>query len=1313
MPSPTVIYLRNRLIVKHLDAPFSKISRALWNTVRSLALGLMAIQFFTTVLSSRADAQAFTSVLHDEVDGLPSAQAYALEFDASGVLWVATRKGTARYDGLRWSGVADKRNIAKGWEPRWLVFDSEQRVWAIPNSARHPVSLQEGTTSKLLPPLEFDDNSLVRISAAAAVTTTRGRFLYLGTTTKGVWIWDGAVWISVRCESGNEKGLGEVRSLVARGEKVLVAGSEGIFEIDGSVARKLNSNSSDPRLRQGLAILPWGDPDTCIVAGRRFTGILNADGLKLLSCLDSFYTEFTAESAFLCLDGFGGFYLATGESLYQVDVEKDKATRLNLEMTLGPVTSLKLDHERNLWTSGLRGLRCIPPPRFANWRKNQGLMADEVGAILRLDAGKLLLGHFGGVTILQGSQLTRIIFDQRRDAQAIPTKILDMAMATNERAWIAGNELGIGLLDLKGPHHECQWWRLPGAQDLTVSGATSVLADNHGGCWISSTRGLFHLQGGELSFLDSEVLNRGLRRLFRDSKGRCYVASNGGGIIRSANGFDDPQILTGPEEFGFRDVFCFLEDKSGKIWVGTRSGLLVIEGDRLRRPREARFAIEEPIYSMALQPQGRLAIGTSQGLLIDDGKRLRRFTAEDGLAGMEANRAAMVYDEMGDLWIGTNMGLSRVRSGFDDSRPTPSFLKITEIKTSEGVRDLALSTMESAGRQLSFRFHTPSFHRASDLEYRTRLQGLEQDWVLADTEGKGFVNFEHLSHGEYQLEVQVRRPAEPWSNTVKSATVTLQGPFWTAGWFWLVCGALLVILGFIAIRALMDRRVKDQLETMVERRTRDLKASERHFRESFHSNRAAQLQLDAETTAIIGANPAACRFFGYLEDEIFGADFSAFSVGREELVREQLINLNRSSGLRHQLVQQTASGEDRDVEIFASLVETPRGWVIQCTVHDVTDSKQIERELHEAQKLNAVGRLASGIAHDFNNLLLVIQGNADVATGKSKANESVDNELQEIRSASQRGSKLIRDLLVFSRRHNLRREVFNMDQFLVGLRPTFGHLLGSNRRLKIDLHAENAQVETDPVQFERVLNNLITNARDATQANGKVQVRTRELPASESALEVASILIEVEDDGCGIDELDINRVFEPFFTTKEVGSGTGLGLASAHGVVARSGGRLEFESELGKGTTFRILLPLAGAVKDSSAEGIPSHSAAVIVAVQDSEARSRTTTIVENLGFQVLQARGAADALRLFHESTAAPHALLADLEVTGSGMSGEELAYCLRSEQPSIRIVLIARPNRKPRKLEDAILVSKAASKSELAKALGRGSDLEANSTV
>ena len=351
------------------------------------------------------------------------------------------------------------------------------------------------------------------------------------------------------------------------------------------------------------------------------------------------------------------------------------------------------------------------------------------------------------------------------------------------------------------------------------------------------------------------------------------------------------------------------------------------------------------------------------------------------------------------------------------------------------------------------------------------------------------------------------------------------------------------------------------------------------------------------------------------------------------------------------------------------------------TVEDITHRRELEQQLRQMQKIEAIGRLAGGVAHDFNNILMAISSYAELLNRKLP-DETTRRYAAEIVKATDRGSSLTEGLLTFSRKQVFSPKAFDLNKLVNDQIKMLERLIPENIELKFIPNGNIGHIKADPSQMEQVLMNLVINARDAMPEGGRILIQTSDadldpdyhsMPSRTPAREY--VMLMVTDNGCGMSAETKSQIFEPFFTTKEQGKGTGLGLAIVFGIVKQSSGQILVDSEPGKGTTFKVYFPLVdGAAQSESEERFeePAQGAETILLVEDEDGvRESTAEYLTENGYTVLKANGGSAALRLAEHYSKRIDLLLTD--VVMPKMSGRELCEKITLARPEIRVVFMS----------------------------------------
>jgi signal transduction histidine kinase/ActR/RegA family two-component response regulator len=343
--------------------------------------------------------------------------------------------------------------------------------------------------------------------------------------------------------------------------------------------------------------------------------------------------------------------------------------------------------------------------------------------------------------------------------------------------------------------------------------------------------------------------------------------------------------------------------------------------------------------------------------------------------------------------------------------------------------------------------------------------------------------------------------------------------------------------------------------------------------------------------------------------------------------------------------------------------------------------RERDEQLRQSQKLEAIGTLAGGVAHDFNNLLTVIHSYCELLMVNVGKQNPMHADLEQIRQAAARAGRLTSQLLAFGRKQVMQPRVVELPSVVSGVEKMLRRLIGEHIELKTDHEQGLSRVKADPGQLEQVILNLAVNARDAMPQGGELVISTRNLvigepdPAEHGDTPAGRwVMLAVSDTGTGMDAVTMRRIFEPFFTTKEVGKGTGLGLATVYGIVKQHQGWIEVESEVGRGTAFKVFIPRsgesAGAAHDQASEKAARGGTETILVVEDEgPVRELVCSVLAGHGYRVLQAESGAKALQVWLESKERIDLLLTDL-VMPDHLNGRELAERLHNERPRLKVV-------------------------------------------
>jgi two-component system, cell cycle sensor histidine kinase and response regulator CckA len=471
----------------------------------------------------------------------------------------------------------------------------------------------------------------------------------------------------------------------------------------------------------------------------------------------------------------------------------------------------------------------------------------------------------------------------------------------------------------------------------------------------------------------------------------------------------------------------------------------------------------------------------------------------------------------------------------------------------------------------------------------------------------------------------------------------------------------------------------------IERRAAEdaLRKSETTFRLLFAHNPLPTWVFDTETLKFVQVNDAAVRQYGYSAEEF--AQMSIFDIRPEEefaalrKLQQEWHTFQEYHGVwKHR----KKDGKIFEVETISHRVDYGGRQLRLVVAQDVSERHALEEQLRQAQKMEAVGRLAGGVAHDFNNLLTVIKGHTELLLSVIPIPAQAAKKIEQIDRAADRAATLTRQLLAFSRMQVLQPRVMNVNGVVEEMGKLLPRLIGEHIELVLKTSADLGVIRADASQMEQIIMNLAVNARDAMPHGGKLVIETSnaELDHVYSAVHPLVppgryVLLAVSDTGTGMDAQTQARIFEPFFTTKMQGKGTGLGLATVYGVVKQSGGYVWVYSELGKGTSFKIYLPRVDQPEDEALPPAsweaPRGTGTILLAEDEQDVREVAREFLESGGYTVLEARDGADALRIAGQHSGAIDLLVTDMVMPG--ISGQELATRIVEKRPGLQVIFMS----------------------------------------
>ncbi len=462
-----------------------------------------------------------------------------------------------------------------------------------------------------------------------------------------------------------------------------------------------------------------------------------------------------------------------------------------------------------------------------------------------------------------------------------------------------------------------------------------------------------------------------------------------------------------------------------------------------------------------------------------------------------------------------------------------------------------------------------------------------------------------------------------------------------------------------------------------------LRGSEKKFR-MLAEMAGAAIFIYRDTTFLY-VNAMLLKMTGYSREELSRMNFwDVVHPDHRDLVRQRAASRLQGDDVvsRYEFKIVTKPGEERWVDFTSGIIDFEGSRAALGTAYDVTERKKLEEQLRQSQKIEAVGLLAGGVAHDFNNILTAIIGYGTLIKMKLPEHDPLHAYAEQILMSAERAANLTSGLLAFSRKQVIQPHPVNIDEIITGIGRLLTRLIGEDVELNMELGCGETAIFADPGQIEQVLMNLATNARDAMPDGGALTITTERVELDRDFIHTHGFgqagsyaLITVTDTGIGMDQKTQDRIFEPFFTTKEVGKGTGLGLAVVFGIIKQHEGYITVYSDPGKGTTYKIYLPIVkaaiGQMRIAKTDGARGGTETILLAEDDEAVRALTEKLFTEAGYHVVEASNGEEAVQKFREQKDAIQLLV--LDVIMPRKNGKEAYDEICKIRPDVKTIFMS----------------------------------------
>jgi len=1231
-----------------------------------------------SALARPAPAQELHFTSYNSSDGLPQVQVLAIHQDRKGFLWIGTYGGLTRFDGVAFRTYSRSDGLI----------------------ANTVTSIAEDATGRLI----VGVNGGVCVKLGEQFRCTGRESGLLGQTTVRL-VPDalGGAWVASDAGVVHLDSAGGVQSIPLPGGGpalgLAVDRSGVVWVVTARVLARLQGDRfgpvSVPELRgEQVRVLRAGQHGLLIVTAKAVIEFVD-DRARTLYALPA---EFAAAVTDVMVTPDTTLWISTRRGvLVHRQGQMERLTRDN-GLDGDDVNTLSVDREGNIWFGTESGLSRLTPGPFRHFTERQGLPSSFVRALVEDGRGQLWAGTRNGIAVLEGDRFRTLPGLRGARVYAFaPLPGRGMLVATRE-----------GLVH----YDEGIQRRYSVPEGLPDEFVRALLVDPAGGVWVGTRSGVVRWEGGRIVPVAEPLLARAnVTAMARDARGRLWVGTNfGGALIHDSAGTQKLSSATGLSD---ETIWALARDADGRMWVGTNGdgAYRVSPAGAIERFGAAQGLLNPFIWQVLVDQRGRVWFYTNQGIDRLTGANMQHLGRADGLLDLEGAAGASLDDHQGSLWFGTGMGVTRYQFAEDGGAIASAVPEVWIEGLSVGTHGIPLGRARIPPRAEALRidYTSPMLRNPAGLRFRYRIDR-EEEW--SEPTAARSITIARLSPGKHTFEVSASDEYGRTSKVPASLVITVLPAFWQALWFRVL--VLLLLAGAVAgapvlrARGLEAERVRLEGEVgartvqltdqarRLEREVTEREAAEAELRRSeerlrdiveystnlFYSHTPDRVftYVSPQSRLLLGMSPE--EMMRYLTDTQVGHP----NGGNERTLTQRAIDTGEKQP-PYELELRHASGDSVWVLVNeAPIVRDGRTVAVVGSLTNITAEKlsrarevQMAEQLRQAQKMEAVGRLAGGIAHEFNNLLTTVVGNAELLMPALEPESEARKDVAEILRAAGRATSLVAQLMAFSRQQLVNRRILDLNVVILESARMLQRVIGADVTLIVTPDDEPAWVLADQGQLDQILINLTANARDAMPNGGEVVIAIAHESLSEPpAADVqpgAFVVLRISDHGTGMDAATVAKLFEPFFTTKEVGQGTGLGLAMVHGIVKQNGGHVAVESVPGHGTTFRIYLPASDApgMKSESVvhdQPLPAVAGQQVILVVDDEdsVRGVVCRALRRHGHVVLDAPDGPSAIALAARFPGQIHLLLSD--VVMPGMQGKQVADEIVAARPMTKVL-------------------------------------------
>jgi PAS domain S-box-containing protein len=1310
-----------------------------------------AFLLFLLFFAFQCYSQSYQMHHYSVADGLPNTSVYDITQDHWGRMWFATRGGISCYDGVSWRNFTGADGIPAVSFSK-ISVDRKGRIWALLDPIRYgklSVYFHDGSPGnkwQQIPDAKINIDERDGITSFQLVEQ-KGEDqpqVVIGTAQSGLFLWQKEKWKRLTTKNGLLSST--VKDIAQWQGKCYLVTDKGLSVLnnDGTIDNQLNQLLDFPSKEiKGICVenkdkYPGFQlkGSRLWILGHHWLGYfyLNESNYKMVISRTSISFGKEGETYHMLPDYRGGLYISNIFDVYYFNY-KTRALE-SLSVISGLISeaaySMFIDFEKNVWIACGRGLSKISSRMFSNFQMIHGLLEEEVTAVLEVEPGKFVLGHNRGLTFWDENQFLEMPFRGKDEAELPFSRVLDIKADSKQNIWLTVERVGLARINKQ---REIKWYgKTHGLPDnILING---VWIDHSDNVWVGTRQGIFFMAANENKFVPMVVgkfPTPAVRKIYAAAENTLYLGSTFNGVYVyeiKTNQWKNYRVLG---EKDANNVFAFNHDHRGQLLIGTMAGLYTLDPGQeyLKRFKEKDFEIHDPVYFIIRDHRHWLWFGTNNGVVRWDGIRERKYSLAEGLAGHETNRAAGIVDSKGRVWIGTNRGVSVYNEQFDDYmiwNPSPK-LRLLYAEVNKGKIPLhPLSQpvpLNYKNNTMVFHFRGVSFVDETAIRFKHKLEGFDQDWLDEHYPFKQMIRYSNLPPGQYRFHLKVRNSLGVWSEPVRSPKLVIMGPFYKQWWFLLLVFLGVLIIFYGIFRFFLEKRNAALLEKQVEERTNQLHTLEKQYRSLFEESKDV-VYITSPEGKLMEINPAGVELLGFRSREEMLGIGSVLNFYYNPEDRAAFREKIESQGYvkDYEITFKHKDGQPIVGQMTATLVRDKQGNITgyRGIIRDMTQQKELEQRLIQAQKMEAIGTLAGGIAHDFNNILAVIIGHAELMREELSERSPMRKRAEQIVTSSERGAELVKQILAFSRQSKRKRNPVKLSTIIQESLRLLRSILPSTIDIRQDIPPSSARILADPTQIHQIMMNLGTNASHAMREKGGIlEVCLEEVVLDEETVKAYHdidpgpyLKLTVSDTGHGMSPEVIKRIFEPYFTTKKTGEGTGMGLAVIHGIVKSYDGDISVRSEPGEKTSFDVFLPCFNERRTEERETrlvqeIPGGTERILLVDDEIALADVGKQVLERLGYHVVGKSNAIEALESFRQDPKQFDLVISDL--TMPHLTGFQLAEKIKQIKPDTPIILCSgfTSNATKKQIKDSGVsdfITKPINKKELARVVRKALD-------